>query len=57
MASIEKKEGKTPNGGVRSEVHYLDDNGNPVDKEQATRGYVIEFDDMDIAIMRHEFRL
>lgn len=35
MASFERVEGETPNGGDYSEIYYMDKDGNPVDGEVA----------------------
>jgi hypothetical protein len=43
MAS-ETSDGPTPNGGVSSEIIYSDDNGNPVEKAQATQAEIREYD-------------
>lgn len=37
MASYERVEGKTPNGGDYSEIYYQDENGNPVDEAEAKK--------------------
>lgn len=37
MASFERVEGKTPNGGDYSEIYYQDNDGNPVDESEATK--------------------
>lgn len=44
--------GKTPAGGVRSEIYYQDDDGNPVDKKKATRAEIVEYDKNGVAIRR-----
>ena len=40
----ESREGPTPNGGVRSEAYYSNDQGEPVDKSVATRIEIVEYD-------------
>lgn len=37
MASYERVEGKTPNGGDYSEIYYQDEKGNPVDETEAKK--------------------
>jgi hypothetical protein len=44
MATKKSSAGPTPNGGVRSEIHYLDDDFKPADESVATRTEIIEFD-------------
>lgn len=44
MASIERRNGPTPNGGVASEIYYTNDEGELVDKEYATRAEIVELD-------------
>lgn len=44
MAKKHKSDDPTPNGGVRSEVYYLDDENNMVDEKVATRCEVVELD-------------
>lgn len=36
--------GPTPAGGVRSDIVYMDDQGNVVDKSKATRAVIREID-------------
>lgn len=36
--------GQTPAGGVRSDIVYMDDKGNVVDKPKATMAIIREFD-------------
>ncbi|HOV80808.1 MAG TPA: hypothetical protein PK728_12015 [Bacillota bacterium] len=36
--------GLTPAGGVRSDIVYMDDQGNVVDKSKATRAVIREMD-------------
>ena len=38
-------EGKTPNGGVVSQIFYSDDEWNPTDKDNATKFKIVEFDE------------
>ena len=38
----ERKNGKTPNGGDYSEIYYLNDKGDPVERDKATRGIIRE---------------
>src|SRR5262249_55568878 len=40
----ESREGPTPNGGVRSEAYYSNDQGEPVDKSVATCIEIVEYD-------------
>ncbi len=42
---VEKIEGKTPNGGVRSEIIYMNDKSELVDKKKATRAVIRELDE------------
>ena len=44
MLFKERADGPTPNGGSYSEIYYRDDDGNPVDKEVATRCEIVEHD-------------
>ena len=44
MATHERREGATPNGGVYSELWYLDKNGNVVDEKEAVRCVIRECD-------------
>ena len=44
MLFKERAVGPTPNGGSYSEIYYRDDNGNPADKEVATRCEIVEYD-------------
>lgn len=44
MATYERVNEKTPCGGVYSEIFYLDDNGNPVEAEEATKFVIRECD-------------
>lgn len=39
---IKREAGPTPNGGDYSEVYYMDDDGNIVPEENATRGIIRE---------------
>ncbi len=50
--TTESRTGETPNGGVRSVIHYRDIHGNPVDKEFAVRAEIIEFDANDNVVGR-----
>jgi len=36
--------GPTPNGGVRSKAFFQDDEGEPIDQEEATRVEIVEYD-------------
>lgn len=42
MASYKRDNEKTPSGGAYSEIFFFDENGNPVDEEEATRCVVRE---------------
>ena len=44
MATYERVNEKTPCGGVYSEIFYLDDNGNSVEAEEATKFVIRECD-------------
>ncbi len=37
MATYQREEGKTPNGGDYSEIFYQDKDGNPIDESKAFR--------------------
>ena len=52
MASSERKDGPTPNGGAYSIVYFQDEQGNPVEKEQATKMEAVEFDAADNQVFR-----
>ena len=41
MAAYERANKKTPCGGDYSEIFYFDDNGNPVEAEEATKFVII----------------
>lgn len=42
--TIERTRGPTPNGGVVSEICYLDDKGRPTDKGKAVKAVIRELD-------------
>ena len=44
----------TPSGGVRSEILYRDDDGNPAPKIEATRAEIIEYDE-DGKVLRRTY--
>ena len=44
MATHERREGATPNGGVYSELWHLDKKGNVVDEKKAVRCVIRECD-------------
>lgn len=44
MPTKETRAGPTPNGGVSSEIVYLDSRDNVVDKEEATQVWIRELD-------------
>jgi hypothetical protein len=44
MATFREHEGKTPGGGVRSRINFLDADGNPAEESQAVRAEIIEYD-------------
>ena len=44
MATYERVNEKTPCGGDYSEIFYFDDNGNPVEAEEATKFVIRECD-------------
>lgn len=44
MAKKETVKGSTPNGGVKSTIYYRSKGGKPVDKEQAERCEIVEYD-------------
>lgn len=50
--TVERRKGKTPNGGVASVCYYRDDEGRPVDKSLATRMEIHELDDDGNSIHR-----
>ena len=43
MATQERKNGKTPNGGDYSIAYYLDAKGNPIDKSKAKQVRIVEY--------------
>lgn len=43
-------EEKTPNGGDYSEIFYMDDDGNVVDEEEATKAVIRECTKDDVLI-------
>ena len=43
MITEERREGKTPNGGVYSVAYYYDKDYTPVDKARATQMKIIEY--------------
>ena len=53
---IEKKDGKTPNGGVRSESYFMDDNKNPAPKDTATFVEVVELNEEGSIVFRSYMR-
>ncbi len=52
MTTTETKVGKTPNGGTKSKIIYQDAGGQPVDKGEAVKATIIEYDDKDEEIAR-----
>lgn len=44
MATSRRVDGPTPNGGASSKAFFQDDEGNPVEEEQATRVEIVEYD-------------
>ena len=42
--TTETIERPTPAGGVRMTIQYTDDEGNPADKDSATRAKIVEYD-------------
>ncbi len=52
MATSKKDDSPTPAGGVRSEMFYMDDKGNPADESVATRCEIVEYDADGKAIQR-----
>lgn len=48
----ERIEGPTPNGGAYSIAYWRDDNGNPVDREQATKVEIVEYDEAGEQVWR-----
>ena len=57
MATSRKSDNPTPNGGVRSEVLFQDDDGNAVDEAEATHAEVLEYDAQGNVIQRTYARL
>jgi hypothetical protein len=45
MTTKEVHKGKTPNGGVLSEIYYMDQNRKPVEKKHARIAIVRELDE------------
>jgi len=43
IITSERRDGPTPNGGDYSEIFYFDDDGNSVDKTEATKAVVKEY--------------
>jgi hypothetical protein len=52
VASTKESRGPTPAGGVKSLTIFLDDDGNRVDEDVATRAEIIEYDAGGEQIMR-----
>jgi hypothetical protein len=52
MPTEESQNEPTPNGGVRSTCFYLDDEGNPAEKDVATKAEIVEYDAEGNAIHR-----
>lgn len=44
MPTSETIHGPTPAGGTSATIHYLDDAGQPVEKDVATRAEIVEVD-------------
>lgn len=57
MASSERREGPTPNGGAYSIMYYRDADGTPVEKSEATQAEAIEFNAADEQIFRTYLKL
>jgi len=45
MATSERTDGPTPNGGSYAIAYWRDDRGRPVEREQATMVEVVEYDE------------
>lgn len=45
--TVERKVGKTPNGGAYSVAHYLNTKGQPVPKDKAEQIKIFEYDKDD----------
>ena len=48
----EKINGPTPSGNKYAIIYYQDSNGEPANKDEATRVEIVEFDDSDTAVFR-----
>jgi hypothetical protein len=44
MATSESHEGRTPRGGVRSTMFFMDAHRNPCEKENAVQCEIVEYD-------------
>lgn len=44
MATQESHEGRTPRGGVKSTIFYMDENRAPCEKEDAVQAEIVEYD-------------
>ncbi len=52
MITKEDHEGPTPNGGVRSTIYYQGADGQPADRDAATRCVIVEYDAQGEEIQR-----
>jgi hypothetical protein len=48
----ESRPGPTPNGGAKSTMFYLDDAGEPAEREVATQAVIVEYDAQGAPIHR-----
>lgn len=48
----ESRDHATPNGGVKSTAYYLDDAGQPAEKDVATQMRIVEYNDAGEPIFR-----
>jgi len=50
---IEHIDSKTPNGGIRADIVYIDENNNETEKDTATQVRIIEYDKDDNVIFEN----
>ena len=57
MTTFETNDQPTPNGGTHSVIYYMDDDGEPADKETATGAKVVDLDADEHQVFRTYFDL